>query len=274
METASEEYEYLLGTHADELLRLGFQHQVWAEQTARTWGHAGFGPGDRLLDVGCGPGYATFDLAHLVGPAGKVLAVDVSRRFLDHLQAQIAARQISNVRCELRDAERLNLPAASVDGAFARWVLCFTSDPQAVIAGVAHALRPGGRFAVLDYCHYEAFTVAPRAEAIDHVIRATAESFRIRGGNADIGRELPARMSRCGLEVQELRPVVRLARPRTALWQWPESFFANYLPTLVEMGLISESDSAAFQTAWRKRSEESASFFLSPPMVEVVGIKR
>jgi SAM-dependent methyltransferase len=271
---ANEEHEYILGTHGKELRRLNFQHQVWAEQTAGAWSDAGFGPGDRLLDVGCGPGYAAFDLANLVGATGEVLAVDVSQRFLDHLQAQIRARGISNIRCELKDVERLELPERSVDGAFARWVLCFTPDPSAVVAGVAHALQPGGCFAVLDYCHYQAFTVAPRSEAIDRVIHATAESFRIRGGNPDIGRELPGLMSRRGLEVRTIRPVVRVGRPGTALWQWPQSFFANYLPTLVEMQLITHAEASAFQAAWRARSEEAGAFFLTPPMVQVVGVKR
>lgn len=272
--TATNEREYVLGTHGEELLRLGFQHQVWAEQTASAWSDAGFGPGDRLLDVGCGPGYAAFDLANLVGATGEVLAVDVSQRFLSYLQAQIGARGISNIRCELRDVERLELPVASVDGAFARWVLCFTPDPEAVVAGVARALRDGGRFVVLDYCHYEAFTVAPRGEAIDRVIGATAESFRIRGGNPDIGRELPALMARQGLGIQEIRPVVRVGRPGSALWKWPESFFANYLPTLVEMGLIAEPDAAAFRVEWQARSEEPGAFFFTPPMVQVVAVKR
>lgn len=271
--SANDEHEYILGTHREELLRLGFQHQVWAEQTAVAWSAARFGPGDRLLDVGCGPGYAAFDLANLVGATGEVLAVDVSQRFLDYLQAQVRARGISNIRCELRNVERLELPDGSVDGAFARWVLCFTPDPEAVIAGVAHALRPGGCFAVLDYCHYEAFTVAPRSEAIDRVIRATAESFRVRGGNPDVGRELPTLMARCGLEIREIRPVVRVGRPGTALWQWPQSFFANYLPTLIEMQLITDAEASAFQAAWSARSGEAPSFFLTPPMVQVVGVK-
>ena len=272
--SANDEHEYILGTHAEELRRLGFQHQVWAEHTASAWSDAGFGPGDQLLDVGCGPGYAAFDLANLVGAAGEVLAVDVSQRFLDYLQAQIRARGISNIRCELRDVERLELPEGSVDGAFARWVLCFTPDSEAVVAGVAHALRPGGCFAVMDYCHYEGFTVGPGSKAIDRVIGATAESFRIRGGNPDIGRELPTLMARAGLEVREIRPLVRVGRPGTALWQWPQSFFANYLPTLVEMRLITDADAAAFRAAWSAGPDGAASFFLTPPMVLVVGVKR
>lgn len=64
----ADEIEYVLGTDDAELARLGFQHQVWARVTVAAWEHAGFHRGATLLDVGCGPGYATFDLASLVGP--------------------------------------------------------------------------------------------------------------------------------------------------------------------------------------------------------------
>src|SRR5437868_13992169 len=86
-----EEREYLLGTDDDELARLGFQHQVWAADAARAWERAGFTVGQRLLDVGCGPGYATLDLARLVGTAGHVHGVDVSPRFVEALRSRAAA---------------------------------------------------------------------------------------------------------------------------------------------------------------------------------------
>jgi len=80
-----EENEYVLGTECDELARLGLQHQLWLEQAAAAWERAGFHRGQNLLDVGCGPGFATLDLAQRVGPRGNVVAVDISRRFLTHL---------------------------------------------------------------------------------------------------------------------------------------------------------------------------------------------
>jgi SAM-dependent methyltransferase len=267
----STEQEYLLGTHAAELQRLGFQHQVWAAPTAAAWDRARFGPGQRLLDVGCGPGYATFDLAGLVGPTGHVLGVDVSQRFVSRLTEETRRRGIAHVEARVQDLEQLELPADSVDGAFARWVLCFVRDPAEVVARVARALRPGGALVVLDYCHYEGFAIAPRAEASERVIKAVADSFRRAGGNPEIGRDVPALMRRAGLEVETLRPLVRLARPGTALWAWPWTFFENFLPGLVESGLLSADDHAAFAREWAERSRDPDAFLLTPPMVEVIG---
>lgn len=271
--TSPPEREYVLGTGRDELVRLGFQHQVWAAPTTAAWERAGFRPGARILDVGCGPGYATFDLASLVGPGGHVLAVDVSPRFVAHLEAERRRRGVEHVEARVEDLEALSLPPESVDGAFARWVLCFLRDPAGAVERVARALRPGGAFVVLDYCHYEGFTIAPRGEATDRVIRAVARSFRRHGGNPDVGRDVPGTMRAAGLEVRTLRPLVRVARPGTALWEWPATFFANYLPGLVEEGGIAEEDRLAFAREWEERSRSPDAFLLTPPMVEVIGVR-
>src|SRR5436190_7700744 len=153
--------EYVLGTHDDELARRGFQHQVWRAQAYRIWERAGFLPGQRLLDIGCGPGYTTFDLAQLVGPSGSVSAFDMSERFVSHLNAQQLSRGMPNIDARVCDVQKLALPRAAFDGAYTRWVLCFVPDPEAVIAGVAAGLRPGATFAIQDYSFYRAVMLAP-----------------------------------------------------------------------------------------------------------------
>src|SRR6476659_10610081 len=60
--------DYLLGTHDQEVRRLGVQHAVWRARVLDAWQRAGFGPGQAILDLGCGPGYAALDLAEVVGP--------------------------------------------------------------------------------------------------------------------------------------------------------------------------------------------------------------
>jgi len=271
---AAVEREYVLGTDADELRRLGFQHQVWAATTARLWELARFGPGQRLLDLGCGPGYATADLAPLVGTTGEVVAVDVSRRFLASLEQLVAARGLHNVTWLEQDATTLELAPESLHGAFARWVLCFTPDPAAVIAGVHRALAPGARFAVMDYANYEAFTMAPASVAIDRVIAATGRSVRLHGGDFSVGRALPQLMHAAGFEVTHVEPIVRVARPGDALWEWPATFFANYLPTLLDLELITSDERDAFMETWQARSADPAAYLVTPTMVGVVGVKR
>ncbi len=77
--------DYVLGTHDDEIYRLGFQHRVWRPRALDAWTRARIGDGSRVIDFGAGPGFATMDLAEIVGPTGAVYALERSRRFLDTL---------------------------------------------------------------------------------------------------------------------------------------------------------------------------------------------
>src|SRR3989449_548005 len=85
--TTRQDRDYLLGTHDEELARLALQHRVWRPRALDAWRRAGFTVGQTLIDVGCGPCYASLDLAEMVGPSGRIVAIDRSRRFLDALEA-------------------------------------------------------------------------------------------------------------------------------------------------------------------------------------------
>lgn len=266
--------EYVLGTHDDEISRLGLQHRAWRGPAYALWDQAGFGPGQTLIDVGSGPGHATVDLAQLVGPGGRVLAVDQSRRFLDHIEATKRALGLPWIETHESDVQALSLPEAIADGAYSRWLFSFVPDPEAVVAGVARALRPGGIFALQEYVHYRTFQLLPPDPIVGRIADAVDRSFRNRGSDTDASGRLPGILARHGLEVTTLRPLYRLARPGTMLWQWPTSFFANYLPLLVQGGDITPEEEARFQQVWRERSEDPHAFFLTPPMIEIVAIKR
>ncbi|MGE0481128.1 MAG: methyltransferase domain-containing protein [Phycisphaerae bacterium] len=268
-----QEQEYVLGTHDAELTRLGLQHRLWSAAAYELWERAGFRPGQTILDLGCGPGYATMDLAQLVGPTGKVIAADVSRRFLDHLEAQARAQDRPNIETRLCDLQQLDLPPASLDGAYNRWVLCFLKDPERVVARVAAALRPGGVFAVQDYFNYVALTLAPRGPALERVVRAVDDSWRRSGGDSDFVARLPGMMARHSLHVREIRPILRVARPGSLLWQWPTTFFMNFVPKLVAEGYLTPAEQAAFEQEWRERSNDPHSFFATPPVFEVIAVK-
>jgi len=266
--------DYLLGSHGEELERLGRQHGVWAEHAAALWARAGFGEGQTLLDIGCGPGFASVDLARLVGPRGRVVAVDSSDLFLARLRERARADRLENIEIRHIDVQDLRLDPGSLDGAYARWVLCFVRDPERVVRRVAEALRPGGRLAIHDYFNYRAFTFAPRSPALDRVVEAVQECWRRTGGDLDIQERVPAMMDRCGLEVREIRPVTAIARPGTPLWNWPRAFFRGFLPTLEEMRLIGAEERRAFDRDWEQRSADPTSFLFIPPMLDIIGVKR
>src|ERR1700730_15778108 len=101
--TEQTDRDYVLGTNEEEIERLGLQHRVWRPTTLECWRRAGITVGSRVIDIGCGPGYATADLAEIVGRKGQILALERSPRFLKIAQARCAAHGLTNVRFQHAD---------------------------------------------------------------------------------------------------------------------------------------------------------------------------
>lgn len=112
------------------------------------------------------------------------------------------------------------------------------------------------------------------SEAFSRVFRAVHKSWRVRGGDPDIGCRLPGLLRGAGFEVREINPLLRLARPASPLWDWPDTFFDIYLPSLAKMGLITAAHERAFRREWANRSRSRDAFFTSPPMIEIIAVKK
>ena len=105
-------------------------------------------PGERILDVGCGPGYYCAELLDEVGPSGAVVGLDSSAAMLGLAANRLEGRD--NV--ELREADATSLPVAdaSFDGAISVQVQEYVADISASLGELHRALRPGGRALVYD----------------------------------------------------------------------------------------------------------------------------
>src|SRR5579863_7694284 len=86
-------------------------------------------PGERVLDVGCGPGATALPLAAAVGPGGHVTGIDIAEPMLGLLRRRIAERGITNLATLLADAQVHALPAAAFDLLTSRFGVMFFADP-------------------------------------------------------------------------------------------------------------------------------------------------
>jgi SAM-dependent methyltransferase len=102
-------------------------------------------PGEVIVDVGCGCGETTLQLAQAVGPLGRVIGVDIAPRSL--AAARERAAGLSQARFVEADAAALDLPAASVDGIYSRFGVMTFADPVAAFRHFRWMLKPGGSLA-------------------------------------------------------------------------------------------------------------------------------
>jgi SAM-dependent methyltransferase len=269
--------DYVLGTDAVELERLHLQNQLWSDAAHALWRLARIGPRSQVLDLGCGPGAASLDLAQLVTSSGKVVAVDESPAFVAHVERAAKERALPQLVAKKWDVQDIGaLPGvtrASFDAAYARWVLCFTPNPAAVVAGAAQLLRPGGAFLVHDYFNYEFMTAAPRRASYDRMVRTTARSWRDAGADPDVVGRLPRILDEAGFELVHLTVHQRLARPGDTMWHWATSWWRSYGPKLVARGAISPDELAEFERdeAAMTRNHD---FLVLPPVFEVMARRR
>lgn len=100
-------------------------------------------PGESVLDVGCGGGVTSLELARAVSPAGHVLGVDVSDVILDVARRRCA--DVANLRFEVGDAESMPLPGQAFDLIVSRFGVMFFETPEAAFGNLRAALKDDGR---------------------------------------------------------------------------------------------------------------------------------
>jgi SAM-dependent methyltransferase len=101
-------------------------------------------PGERILDIGCGAGETSLELAFAVGPDGAVTGADISRPMLEVARRRTSAANVTFVEA---DAQTFPFEPGAFDAAFSRFGVMFFADPSAAFANIRRALKAGGRLA-------------------------------------------------------------------------------------------------------------------------------
>jgi ubiquinone/menaquinone biosynthesis C-methylase UbiE len=268
--SAAKEGDYILGTDREELERLGFQHEVWVKEQHALLERAGLRAGQSVLDLGCGPGFTSLELAAFVGPGGRVVARDQSRPFVEHLKRECERRGLLQIEPSLGPVEELSLAPASLDALYSRWLLCWLPDPAGVLERVTRALRSGGVVLLQEYLDWGAKKLVPRSASHDRVVEACMRSWREGGATIDLAEHVHALSNRAGLALEHFRPIARLGRVGSMEWRWLDGFYRSYLPRLVARGLLEPGELAAFETEWKARAAEGTSYCVTPTMADVI----
>lgn len=268
----SEQNEYILGTQKDELFRLGIQHQIWASEAQKGWKLAGFKPGHTILDLGSGPGFATKELAFLVGDNGAVHAIDKSESYIEYLR-ELSQFHGMNVKAIHTDFNSMELPLNTFDGMYCRWALAWIDNPEEILEKVYHTLKVGGKMVIHEYYNWATHQTFPAKENLTKAIQAALKSFKEPPGDIDVGKQVPTYLSNLGMSVDNIRLMPKLGRPGNIAWNWPKSFYKTYFPRLIELGYLTDE---IVKNAFNELAaiEKLPGATLScPMMVEVVATK-
>ena len=268
----SDDKDYILGTHADELHRLGIQHQVWAKDAQIGWAKAGFKRGDVLLDLGSGPGFCSKELAFIAGTEGKVIAVDKSEHYINFIHA-INKQYRLNIEPIQASFNALELDDSSIDGVFIRWALAWISNVDDICAKLHQAMKPGGRMVIHEYINWMTHKTEPAYPNLNKAIKAAFDSFQDSEGDINIGLRLPQLLGNLNFKVVSVRPITVMARPSDFAWQWPRSFYDVYFPALGEMGYLSANEVELALSEVTQLEAQPNSIFYGPSVVEIIAEK-
>jgi SAM-dependent methyltransferase len=134
----------------DELAGMPEDALRWAFGVGNPVRHAGLGPGEVVLDVGCGAGIDALIAARRVVPDGRVIGIDMTPAMLNRARHHAAAMKIENVEWREGLMEALPLPDGSVDVVLCNGVLNLSTRKSRALAEMRRVLRPGGRLALAD----------------------------------------------------------------------------------------------------------------------------
>lgn len=221
------------------------------------------GPGMTLLDVGCGPGTLTADLARRVAP-GRVVAVDRSRQVLE--KAATATARLDNVELLVGDVYQLAFPSDSFDVIHAHQVLQHLARPVEALREMARICRPDGVVAVRDAV-YRAMTWSPREPVLDRWMEIYQAVARANGAEPDAGRYLLDWAGAAGLvDVVASTSAWVYASPGDRRWWgdlWAERIVSSDLARqVVAHGVADEEELTRISDGWRRWAASPQGWFV------------
>ncbi|MBB5873837.1 ubiquinone/menaquinone biosynthesis C-methylase UbiE [Allocatelliglobosispora scoriae] len=221
-------------------------------------------PGLSLLDVGCGPGTITLDLAALVAP-GRVTAAEVTEEALALTRAEAAKHGVETVDFAVADVHALDFPDDTFDVVHAHQVLQHVADPVRALREMRRVVKPGGIVAARD-SDYAAFAWFPQLPELDEWMALYQRIARSNGGEPDAGRRLLSWARAAGFtEVEATASTWCYADDETRTWwggMWADRIVhSDMARQALSAGEASEADLARLSEGWRAWSTAEDGWF-------------
>ena len=250
--------------YSESVLR---SHATRSAATCFAYGLPHLRPDMTILDVGCGPGTITADIARLVAP-GRAIGVDLEPAVLDQARQHAAELGVTNIDFQLGDGYALDFPDESFDLTHAHMVLHHVTDPVAVLAEMRRVTRPGGIVAAREP-DIPIITWYPENPGLDEWRRLFAESIRANGSEPASGRHLLAWAHQAGLtDVTASSSNWTYAAGESADWlsqSWADRMLhSDMADQLVEEGLATREDLQSVARAWIDWAQHPDAWMIMP----------
>lgn len=250
----------------------GHERAVLASHGARTAANSAayliphLAPGMSVLDVGCGPGTITLDLAELVAP-GRVVGLEKVEAPLVAARSAASARDDQTTTFTLGDAQHLPFADATFDVVHAHQVLQHLTDPGGALREMMRVCRPGGWIAARD-ADYAAMAWYPEVPELEHWRGLYRSIARSNGAEPDAGRRMRAWANAAGVPNASLTASVwTYASPEECAW-WGDGQSARvagdtFMRQAAEQG-VRPDEVHAIAEAWRSWGNDPAAWFVLP----------
>jgi ubiquinone/menaquinone biosynthesis C-methylase UbiE len=223
--------------------------------------------GGTLLDVGCGPGTITVDLARRLSP-GSVVGIDASTSIIAHAEGLAADEGVHNASFQVGDVYALDFADASFDIVHAHQVMQHLARPVLAMAEIRRVLRPGGVFAARDV-DYGGVMIAPTIQGLTEWMQVYREVHYWNGGDPDAGRSLKSWALAAGFSsVTSSASVWCFASDAEREW-WGESWAvrvteSSFASHAIEAGVAGLADLREMAAAWRQWVRDPGGWFGMP----------
>ena len=222
------------------------------EQRARTRAALAIQPGERGLDIGCGPGFL---LCEMAAEAGEVVGVDASPDMVEAARLRAKQKGLLNTKVLAGDASELDMPSSSFDFATAVQVYLYVKNVERALAEAARVLKLGGRLVVVDTDWESCVWLTSDPARQRRMLDAWASQF----AQPHLPPALPRLLARAGLRLEAVEsfPVLNLRHE-------PGSFSAgivDMLPRIVAPLGIDPTEAEAWAADLRGRTGEGDYFF-------------
>lgn len=263
-----EKKHYVIRGGVEGRERLRMLSRIMRSATQSLLHRAGIRPGMACLDIGCGGGDVSFDLACLVGPSGRVVGIDIDEVKIEIARSEASAQEIGNIEFRLDDIDETE-PEPEFDFAHARFLLSHLPNPNAALARIRRALRPGGILVVAD-TDFRGYFCHPDCPALWRYIELYTQTVKRRGGDANIGPRLPRLLAENDFENVQMSVMqsagtegeVKLLNPLT---------MENIADAVLAEGLASRAEINQIITGLREFARTPGTVASGPRIVEAWG---